>query len=104
MWMWFIRVMGGAVVNRVRFIQGEDKHVKLLVRSPNNEPFTILAASYSLSRFGEVESHGECEIRVSVRDNSNFYGEQIDTLKTNGADGYAGDKKRFVDKFQAWIE
>lgn len=42
--------------------------------------------------------------RVSVRDNSNFYGEQIDTLKTNGADGYAGDKKRFVDKFQAWIE
>ena len=62
MWMWFIRVMGGAVVNRVRFIQGEDKHVKLLVRSPNNEPFTILAASYSLSRFGEVESHGECEI------------------------------------------
>ena len=42
--------------------------------------------------------------RVSVRDNSNFYSEQIDTLKTNGADGYAGDKKRFVDKFQAWIE
>ena len=37
--------------------------------------------------------------RVSVRDNSNFYGEQIDTLKSNGADGYAGDKKRFVDKF-----
>ena len=42
--------------------------------------------------------------RVSVRDNSNFYSEQIDTLKANGADGYAGDKKRFVDKFQAWIE
>ena len=49
-------------MNRVRFIQGEDKHVKLLVRSPNNEPFTILTASYSLSRFGEVEAEGECEI------------------------------------------
>lgn len=42
--------------------------------------------------------------RVSVKDNSNFYSEQIDTLKANGADGYAGDKYRFIDKFQAWIE
>ena len=42
--------------------------------------------------------------RVSVRDNSNFYSEQIDTLNASGMDGFAGDKKRFVDKFQAWIE
>ena len=42
--------------------------------------------------------------RVSVKDNSNFYSEQIDTLKANGADGYVGDKYRFIDKFQAWIE
>lgn len=42
--------------------------------------------------------------RVSVQNNKNFYSEQIDTLKANGADGYAGDKYRFIDKFQAWIE
>lgn len=42
--------------------------------------------------------------RVSVKDNTSFYSEQIDTLETNGADGYAGDKKRYVDKFQAWVE
>ena len=33
-------------MNKIRFILGEDKHVKLLVRSPNDEPFTILTASY----------------------------------------------------------
>lgn len=49
-------------MNRVRFIQGEDKHVKLLVRAPNDEPFTILSATYILSRFGEVEAEGECDI------------------------------------------
>ena len=49
-------------MNRVRFIQGEDKHVKLFVRAPNDEPFTILSATYTLSRFGEVEAKGECDI------------------------------------------
>ena len=42
--------------------------------------------------------------RVSVRNNKNFYADQVDTLKASGMDGFAGDKKRFVDKFQAWIE
>ncbi|RHP05532.1 hypothetical protein [Dorea sp. AF36-15AT] len=49
-------------MNKIKFIQGEDKHVKLLVRSPDNEPFTILSASYTLSRYGEVEAQGECYI------------------------------------------
>lgn len=49
-------------MNRIKFIRGEDKHVKLLVRSPDNEPFTILSASYTLSRYGEVEASGECYI------------------------------------------
>ena len=49
-------------MNKIKFIQGEDKHVKLLVRSPDNEPFTILSASYTLSRYGEVEVQGECYI------------------------------------------
>lgn len=42
--------------------------------------------------------------RVSVQNNPNFYADQVDTLNASGMDGFAGDKKRFVDKFQAWIE
>ena len=53
---------GGVAVNKVKFILGEDKHVKLLIRSPNDEPFTILSAHYSLLRYGEAEASGECEI------------------------------------------
>lgn len=49
-------------MNKVKFILGEDKHVKLLIRSPNDEPFTILSASYKLIRYGEIETDGECEI------------------------------------------
>ena len=42
--------------------------------------------------------------RVSVQNNKNFYADQVDTLTASGMDGYAGDKYRFIDKFQAWIE
>ena len=42
--------------------------------------------------------------RVSVQNNKNFYADQVDTLKASSMDGFAGDKKRFIDKFQAWIE
>ena len=50
-------------MNKIRFILGEDKHVKLLVRSPNDEPFTILSASYSLARYTtDVVAQGECDI------------------------------------------
>ena len=51
-----ITIERGAVVNRVKFILGEDKHIELLIRSPNNEPFTIISASYDLRRYGEVEA------------------------------------------------
>ena len=57
-----ITIEMGAVVNRVKFILGEDKHIELLIRSPNNEPFTIISASYDLRRYGEVEASGECDI------------------------------------------
>ena len=57
-----ITIERGAVVNRVKFILGEDKHIELLIRSPNNEPFTIISASYDLRRYGEVEASGECDI------------------------------------------
>lgn len=53
---------GGVVVNKIRFILGEDKHVKLLVRSPNDEPFTILTASYKLVRYTEIVVQGDCDI------------------------------------------
>ena len=51
-------------MNKVVFILGEDKHVKLLIRSPNNEPFTILSASYELIRYGEVET---CEHYLDIK-------------------------------------
>ena len=46
----------------------------------------------------------EVHYRVSVEGNSSFYTKQVDNQKSDGMDGYAGDKKRFLDKFQAWIE
>lgn len=46
----------------------------------------------------------EVHYRVSVKGNSSFYAKQIDNKKEPGMDGFAGDKKNFVDKFQAWIE
>lgn len=46
----------------------------------------------------------EVHYRVSVEGNSSFYSKQVDNKKESGMDGYAGDKKRFMDKFQAWIE
>ena len=46
----------------------------------------------------------EVHYRVSVEGNSSFYSKQVDNKKDSGMDGYAGDKKRFIDKFQAWIE
>lgn len=49
-------------MNKIRFILGEDKHVKLLVRSPNDEPFTILTAAYKLSRYTDIVAQGECDI------------------------------------------
>lgn len=46
----------------------------------------------------------EVHYRVSVEGNSSFYSKQVDNKKESGMDGYTGDKKRFMDKFQAWIE
>lgn len=40
-------------MNKIRFILGEDKHVKL---------FTILTASYELARYTDIVVQGECDI------------------------------------------
>lgn len=42
--------------------------------------------------------------QVSVKDNPNFYSEQIDDSKTNGMDGYAGAPGQSIDKIQMWVE
>lgn len=44
----------------VNFIQGEDKYVKLLIHSQNDEPFEIEGAEYELRRYTDVEESGEC--------------------------------------------
>nr|WP_243270713.1 hypothetical protein [Coprococcus comes] len=33
-----------------------------MVRSPNDEPFTILTASYELARYTDIVVQGECDI------------------------------------------
>lgn len=46
----------------------------------------------------------EVHYRVSPKNDTGYYPVQIDNKKGDGFDGYAGDKKNYVDKFQAWIE
>ena len=55
-------------MKKIRFMLGEDKHVKLLVRSPNDEPFTILTASYELARYTDIVVQGECDINEHYLD------------------------------------
>ncbi len=49
-------------------------------------------------------AYKEVNYRVSVKGNNSFYAKQVDNKKGSGMDGYAGDKKNFVDKIQMWIE
>lgn len=49
-------------MNKIKFILGEDKHVKLIVKSPNDEPFVILKANYELMHYGNIVVKGECDI------------------------------------------
>ena len=46
----------------VKYILGEDKYVKVLVHSPDNEPFVIEWAEYELARKDEVVDTGQCII------------------------------------------
>lgn len=54
----------------VKFDSGEKKHVQLLIHSVKNEDFTILDASYALTkkRTGVTEAQGSCEINEHVID------------------------------------
>lgn len=46
----------------IRFILGEDRHVKYLVHSVKQEYFTIKEAAFRLIYDGEVETEGTCEV------------------------------------------
>lgn len=46
----------------IRFILGEDRHVKYFVHSVKGEYFSIRSAAWELRYSGEVEAAGECEI------------------------------------------
>lgn len=47
-------------MQKIMFEAGEQRHVRLLIHSTNNEPFKIRAARYELSLLGEVQESGEC--------------------------------------------
>lgn len=46
----------------IRFILGEDRHVKYFVHSVKEEYFVIKQASFELLNQGEVEASGMCEV------------------------------------------
>ena len=46
----------------IRFILGEDRHVKYFVHSVKSEYFVVKNATYELIYNGEVEASGSCEV------------------------------------------
>ena len=46
----------------IRFILGEDRHVKYFVHSVRSEYFSVKEASWQLLYDGRVEASGECEV------------------------------------------
>ena len=46
----------------IRFILGEDRHVKYFVHSVKSEYFVVKDATYELIYNGEVEASGSCEL------------------------------------------
>lgn len=46
----------------IRFILGEDRHVKYFVHSVKSEHFAIKEATFELTYDGETEATGECGI------------------------------------------
>lgn len=46
----------------VKFVLGENKYIKLLVKSRNKKPFIVSLATWELFRNKELESSGGCDI------------------------------------------
>jgi hypothetical protein len=51
----------------IRFILGEDRHVKYFVHSVKGEYFCVKEASFCLLYDGKVEASGECEVTPGER-------------------------------------
>lgn len=54
----------------IRFILGEDRHVKYYVHSTESEYFIIRNAAYELLYDGKTEAAGECEV---IREGIGWY-------------------------------
>lgn len=54
----------------IRFILGEDRHVKYFVHSIKSEYFVVKKATFELSYDGQMEASGDCEI---VQEESGSY-------------------------------
>lgn len=54
----------------IRFILGEDRHVKYFVHSVKSEYFVIKEAAFELLYDGETEASGECDV---VRQDEGYY-------------------------------
>ena len=53
---------GEDLMHKTQFYLGEERHIRLLVHSKEDLPFTIQKSSYELQKLGKVESAGECKI------------------------------------------
>lgn len=55
-------------MQRIIFDIGESRHVRLLIKSINNLPFTIRNAAWELVKSGEIVDQGECIITDHIID------------------------------------
>lgn len=55
-------------MQRINFDIGESRHVRLLIKSANNEAFLIREARWELLKNGSVEESGACIIDEHVID------------------------------------
>lgn len=55
-------------MQKIHFVHGEDRHVRLAIHATNGEPFLIREASFELKCAGETENTGECAIDGSIID------------------------------------
>lgn len=55
-------------MQRIKFELGEIRHVQLLIKSVNNEPFTIKSAQWELRKGDQVETQGDCFIKDRIID------------------------------------
>lgn len=55
-------------MQRINFDIGESRHVKLLIKAQNNEPFTIKSANWELIKSDQTEAEGACSIENHIID------------------------------------